>query len=161
MRIMKPHPIRDNLPSFLAETFLGLLLVFLSGYPYYSPIVQRLLSGPEAPPPVESSLPPAEPPAPAEGAAPPAEAPSAQTAEENPSAEPAVPSPETSAPPADTAAPPPEEGTEQSLWRRLWCKAATLWPALLVLIAVMEAAEHLGKLAALLRRFFRFLSDQF
>ena len=162
MRTVKPRPIRDNFPFFLAGTFLGLLLVALSGYPHYGPVVQRLLSGPEAPP-VESTLPPAENPVPAEDTAPPAEAeaPPAQTAEGSPSsAESAAPSPEPSAPPADTAAPRPEEGSEPSFWRQLWSKAAKLWPALLVLIAVMEAAEYLGKLAALLRRFFRFLGDR-
>ena len=55
----------------------------------------------------------------------------------------------------------PAESEEQGILKWLWSKAARFWPVLLVLIAVMEAAEYIGKFFALIRKFFQFLSDQF
>ena len=65
------------------------------------------------------------------------------------------------APPEEETPSAPAESEEQGILKWLWSKAARFWPVLLVLIAVMEAAEYIGKFFALIRKFFQFLSDQF
>lgn len=129
---------------------LGLLAVLLiGGYPYYSPALKGLLPGAGDAPPAESAVSSGQ------------EAPPARTEPPESSRDSAASTENTVSPPEDETPSVPAETEETSLWKSLWSKVTKLWPVLLVLIAVMEAAEYIGKFFALIRKFFHFLGDQF
>lgn len=126
--------IADHVPIFLTGIVLGLLAVLLiGGFPHYSPVLKGMLPGGKDAGAVSSSR----------------EAPPAQR------------EPAEDAPPEEETPSAPAESEKQGILKWLWSKAARFWPVLLVLIAVMEAAEYIGKFFALIRKFFQFLSDQF